>query len=570
MTPTLSPFETIIGSESGTSGPNRTETLKADSKNRQNSSQTAGSENTPSQDFLATLLTVMAGDGIGDTPSPIPDTASAALARPSFDTDGLLMADEDGQTVEDALLLADLAAMMTEDSVAAANANSVVMDATPAVPETLTLEARGQIDSAQSARTAPLPTGGTETAAVVTDGVEEYGKPAPVLSLTADDSAHGDAPKAAASQAVEPRTLVSALPDSEKTTALADSTSTPTAAEGLSREVEPPVGETGANDDGRQTMPSDMEKPARHGDETVRVTPESMVRAGEETVRVTPESMVRAGEETVRVAPELTGEASKNRFKEDGAGQRHARRADSDEPDRSASEDASVDGEADPFSVAAVEDENETGIKAEETALRSQTGRGSGGRIDPPHPTVKADPIEGGGAERTAAGPHPHAEKASSSPETHHAPAAPRSVQSNMVNQIVDRAVFLQRNGQSEVRMDLKPEHLGRIQMKISTENQRVTVRMLAETPMAREIIEANLGQLRADLASQGLEVDRFDVDMFASDDSGRQDADTLGQRRGPSGAATRRRQAGISTIVPPSLGGPASRTSDRSVDYFA
>lgn len=555
MTPTLSPFETMIGFESGASGPNRTETLKADSKNLQRSGQAADSDVAPPQDFMATLLTLMAGEDIGDAPAPIADPVSATVAQPSSHAGGLLTADEDGQPVEDALLLAALAGMVAEGSVAAANANPVVMDATPDVPETLTDEARGQIDPAPSVRTASLPTGATETAAVVTDGVEEYGKPEPVLSLTADDSDHGDAPNTAASQEIEPRTVLSALPDSEKTTAAVDSTSTPEPAEGLSREVKSSVGATGPNADGRQTMPSDMETPALHGDETARVAAEAMGRPGEETVRV---------------ATELTGEASKNRFKENGTGQPHARRADSDEPDRSAAEDRSVDGEADPFSVAAAENENETGIKADETAPRSQAGRGSGGRIDPHHPSVKADPIEGGGGERTAPGPNPHAEKVASSPEAHHTAAAPRSVQSNMVNQIVDRAVFLQRNGQSEVRMDLKPEHLGRIQMRISTENQRVTVRMLTETPMAREIIEANMGQLKADLASQGLDVDRFDVDMFASNDSNRQDADTLGQRRGPSGAVTRGRQAGISAVAPPSRGGPASRTSDRSVDYFA
>jgi flagellar hook-length control protein FliK len=142
----------------------------------------------------------------------------------------------------------------------------------------------------------------------------------------------------------------------------------------------------------------------------------------------------------------------------------------------------------------------------------------------------------------------------------------------DVVNQLADRAVFLQRNGQSEVRMDLKPEYLGRIQMKVATENHRVTVHLLAETPMAREIIEANLGQLRSDLANQGLNVDQIEVAMFASGDRDSQGAGNPnqgGEGRMPGGAMKTAAVEGTQE-APSGISEQAAGSGNRSVDYFA
>ena len=525
MTPTLSPFETIVGSENGASGPNRTESPKPGPKNRPSSGQEAESEISEPEAFLATLLHMMGGEDMA--PSPMPDGASSTVAQPSSHGEKRLKADEDGQPVDDAPLIAAVAGMAAEGGVAGA-------DGTPG----------------PSTRTVSLPTGAMAPAADIPDGVEPYEKAASVLSLPAEASAGEDEPKTAAAQAVRW-----------------------------------PADPTGATRDERPPMLSDLEMPARQGEETARVVADLTAKPGEETARVVSDLTAkpgeetarvvsgftaRPGEETARVVSEPNGGASKSRFREKGAGPLHGRRADSDLTDPPTSEDESVDGEPDLRSMEVVENENETGIKADVTVPRSHAGTARDGHTDSAQTVAKADPLDGGGAERHTSGPHPQGEKTISSLEPAQATAPPRSVQSNLVNQIVGRAVFLQRNGQSEVRMDLKPDHLGRIQMKISTESQRVTIQMLAETPMARDIIEANLGQLRTDLASQGLDVDHLDVDMFAADDPGRQEADTLGQRRGPAGGGANGRQPGIAASSPPPRRGAATRMSDRSVDYFA
>jgi len=82
------------------------------------------------------------------------------------------------------------------------------------------------------------------------------------------------------------------------------------------------------------------------------------------------------------------------------------------------------------------------------------------------------------------------------------------------LDQIVEKAALNLKNGKSQVRIDLKPEFLGSVRMKITTENHLVTVRILTELPVVKEMIENNLSQLKTDLQSHGLEIDKLDVSV--------------------------------------------------------
>jgi flagellar hook-length control protein FliK len=92
------------------------------------------------------------------------------------------------------------------------------------------------------------------------------------------------------------------------------------------------------------------------------------------------------------------------------------------------------------------------------------------------------------------------------------------------VNQIVQKAVLHLNGGQHEVRLDLKPDFLGHIRMQIITEGQQVTVRILTEYPMVKELIESNLQQLKSELQNHGLEID--EVDVSVEDDADQHVAD--------------------------------------------
>ena len=54
------------------------------------------------------------------------------------------------------------------------------------------------------------------------------------------------------------------------------------------------------------------------------------------------------------------------------------------------------------------------------------------------------------------------------------------------------------------------------IRLQIVTHEHQVSVRIMAELPMVKEMLENSLQQLKADLQQQGLEVDEIEVSVSA------------------------------------------------------
>lgn len=68
-------------------------------------------------------------------------------------------------------------------------------------------------------------------------------------------------------------------------------------------------------------------------------------------------------------------------------------------------------------------------------------------------------------------------------------------------------------NGVSEAKIALYPEHLGHVDVKITmAANGQLTAQLTAHTMAGKEMLEAQLAQLRANLQNQGIQVDRIDV----------------------------------------------------------
>ncbi|MBL0701012.1 MAG: flagellar hook-length control protein FliK, partial [Desulfosarcina sp.] len=95
---------------------------------------------------------------------------------------------------------------------------------------------------------------------------------------------------------------------------------------------------------------------------------------------------------------------------------------------------------------------------------------------------------------------------------------AQKPAAAEVVSQIIDKAALTLRKGQNEMRISLKPDSLGRLNLKIVTDNHHVMVKIMADNPYVKELIEHNLHHLKAELGSQGLQIDKFDV--FVADDS--------------------------------------------------
>jgi flagellar hook-length control protein FliK len=80
--------------------------------------------------------------------------------------------------------------------------------------------------------------------------------------------------------------------------------------------------------------------------------------------------------------------------------------------------------------------------------------------------------------------------------------------------QIVEKAKVVVNNGNSEMEISLKPEHLGKLQLKISVVDQTVTAKFVAESQQVKEVIETHLNQLRRNLQDNGVQVDQLMVSV--------------------------------------------------------
>jgi flagellar hook-length control protein FliK len=107
-------------------------------------------------------------------------------------------------------------------------------------------------------------------------------------------------------------------------------------------------------------------------------------------------------------------------------------------------------------------------------------------------------------------------ENAATSSET-----TPRSLMSQTLNQIVQKAVLSLHNGQHEIQLHLKPDFLGHVRMQIVSEGQHVAIKMVAEFPFVKDMLEHNLHQLRADLQAQGLNIDELEVSVAHDSQAG-------------------------------------------------
>ncbi len=106
-------------------------------------------------------------------------------------------------------------------------------------------------------------------------------------------------------------------------------------------------------------------------------------------------------------------------------------------------------------------------------------------------------------------------DKATQAPGAEKAPPpSPEGFRENNLASIVERIAVTVRGSQSEARMALKPENLGNLRVQISTENNMVSIKIMTEFSMARDLLESNLPQLKAELQQQGLDVEEFDVSL--------------------------------------------------------
>jgi flagellar hook-length control protein FliK len=85
-------------------------------------------------------------------------------------------------------------------------------------------------------------------------------------------------------------------------------------------------------------------------------------------------------------------------------------------------------------------------------------------------------------------------------------------LQEQVMQQIVQKARVMVNGNQQTMQMQLKPEHLGQLNLQIVVDNGVVTAKFQAENPQVKQILEASMHQLKQDLQAQGLKVQQVDV----------------------------------------------------------
>ncbi|MBN1907225.1 MAG: flagellar hook-length control protein FliK [Deltaproteobacteria bacterium] len=91
---------------------------------------------------------------------------------------------------------------------------------------------------------------------------------------------------------------------------------------------------------------------------------------------------------------------------------------------------------------------------------------------------------------------------------------------------IVEKMLIMFRAGEYQSRLQITPPELGRLDIDLTIKNGRVQANLSAESSAVKEIIEANLNQLKQQLNSQGLTIDKFNV-MVSPDNGERKDNST-------------------------------------------
>lgn len=85
---------------------------------------------------------------------------------------------------------------------------------------------------------------------------------------------------------------------------------------------------------------------------------------------------------------------------------------------------------------------------------------------------------------------------------------------SDVIDQIVKKATMMLRANSSEMRIELKPEFLGKMMIKIVVEDGLVTARFVTENQQVKNLLESNLMTLRQSLEAQGIRVERTEVNI--------------------------------------------------------
>lgn len=84
----------------------------------------------------------------------------------------------------------------------------------------------------------------------------------------------------------------------------------------------------------------------------------------------------------------------------------------------------------------------------------------------------------------------------------------------NIIDQVVQKAELLVKNNSSEMKIQLQPEFLGKMTIKIAMEDGLLTARFITDNNQVKHLLDNNLASLRQSLEAQGIKVERTEVNV--------------------------------------------------------
>ncbi|NJD02756.1 MAG: flagellar hook-length control protein FliK, partial [Ruminiclostridium sp.] len=98
-----------------------------------------------------------------------------------------------------------------------------------------------------------------------------------------------------------------------------------------------------------------------------------------------------------------------------------------------------------------------------------------------------------------------------------------------ILNQVIEKAKVVLTADKSEMVIDLKPDSLGKLSLKVGTEHGMVMAKFIAESQQVRQVLEANMQLLKESMEKQGLNVQGFSVSVRQESHGSRNDYNSYG-----------------------------------------
>jgi flagellar hook-length control protein FliK len=112
--------------------------------------------------------------------------------------------------------------------------------------------------------------------------------------------------------------------------------------------------------------------------------------------------------------------------------------------------------------------------------------------------------------------------------------------QREFIEQLAERIQVQVRDGKGEIRIQLKPDSLGHLEIRAESTVNGVVARIMAESGTVKNYLESNMHLLQQSLQDQGLRIDRIQVSV--QDNSGSQSSSGYAAESGHSGSGNQGR----------------------------